>query len=69
MSMYGSVATIVSVVTFALYLLLNYFSSPPMLTVFVIVIPLFLLQWRFALKMIEKVHGDTCLRPLPYLKV
>ncbi|KXB06279.1 hypothetical protein AKJ51_03920, partial [candidate division MSBL1 archaeon SCGC-AAA382A20] len=57
LSMYGSVATIVSVVTLALYLLLNYFTSLPMLAVFVIIIPLFLLQWRFAPKIIEKAHS------------
>ncbi|KXA98143.1 hypothetical protein AKJ39_02480 [candidate division MSBL1 archaeon SCGC-AAA259J03] len=56
LSMYGSVAAIVSVVTFALYLLLNYFTSLPMLAVFVIIIPLFLLQWRFAPKIIEKAY-------------
>ncbi|KXB00701.1 hypothetical protein AKJ41_03745, partial [candidate division MSBL1 archaeon SCGC-AAA259O05] len=54
--MYGSVAAIISVVTLALYLLLSYFTSLPMFAVFVIVIPLFLLQWRFAPKIIEKAH-------------
>ncbi|KXB04451.1 hypothetical protein AKJ49_02095 [candidate division MSBL1 archaeon SCGC-AAA382A03] len=57
LSMYGSVAAIISVVTLALYLLLNYFTSLPMLAVFVIIIPLFLLQWRFAPKSIEKAHS------------
>ncbi|KXB06539.1 hypothetical protein AKJ51_03540 [candidate division MSBL1 archaeon SCGC-AAA382A20] len=56
MSMYVSVAVIVSVVTLALYLFLNYFTSLPMFTIFVIIVPLFLLQWRFAPKIIEKAN-------------
>ncbi|KXB06931.1 hypothetical protein AKJ52_01320 [candidate division MSBL1 archaeon SCGC-AAA382C18] len=54
MSMYGSVVAIVSVFTLALYLFLNYFASLPMFAIFVIIVPLFLLQWSFAPKIIEK---------------
>lgn len=56
LSMYGSVAAIISVVTLALYLLLSYFTSLPIYMVFFIIIPLFLLQWRYAPKIIEKAH-------------
>ncbi len=56
LSMYGSVAAIIAVVTGALYLFLEVFTSLPTFSAFLIVIPIFLLQWRFAPKIIEKAH-------------
>ncbi|KXA89356.1 hypothetical protein AKJ62_03305 [candidate division MSBL1 archaeon SCGC-AAA259D14] len=55
--MYGSVAAIVSVITLALYLFLSYFTSLPIFAIFLIIIPLFLLQWRFAPGIIERAHN------------
>ncbi|MFW6386155.1 MAG: zinc metalloprotease HtpX [Candidatus Hadarchaeota archaeon] len=57
LSMFGSVAAIISVVTLALYLFLSYFTSLSFFLVFAIIIPFFLLQWWFAPKIIEKAHG------------
>lgn len=55
-SMYGSVAAMIAFVTLAITLLLGAFTSLPSLIVVAIVIPLFLLQWRFAPKIIERAH-------------
>lgn len=56
-SMYGSVAAMIAIVTIAITLLLGIFTSLPSLIVLAIIIPLFLLQWRFAPQIIERAHN------------
>ncbi len=55
-SMYGSIAAMIAVVTLALAFLIGFFTSIPSMIVLVIVIPLFVLQWRFAPQIIERAH-------------